>query len=139
MNISEINRWEQAVVHVLNLCGWDLEWCKGKYEHYDAIGGTPKGHECVMEMKFRQKYYPTKMLEKYKYDRLMDMPYDLVKLYFVNDKKANYLFWLNNIHMPEPTIINCPDTTLWTKKRIDKEVYMLEETNASITNFNITY
>ena len=79
------------------------------------------------------------MLEKYKYDRLMDMPYDLVKLYFVNDKKANYLFWLNNIQMPEPTIINCPDTTLWTKKRIDKEVYMLEETNASITNFNITY
>ena len=41
--------------------------------------------------------------------------------------------------MPEITTINCPDTTLWTKKRTDKEVYMLEESDATITNFNITY
>ena len=65
MKINEIHRWEKAVINVLNLTGWDLEWCGGKYEHYDAIGGTPKGHECVMEMKFRQKYYDLKMLEKY--------------------------------------------------------------------------
>lgn len=139
MKISDVHRWEKAVVEVLNLCGWDLQWCGGQFEHYDAIGGTPKGVECVMEMKFRKKYYITKMIEKYKYDRLMEMPYDLVKLYFVNDPKANYLFWLNQIEMKEPSILKCPDTTLWTKKRIQKEVYLLEESDASITNFNVSY
>jgi len=139
MNMADVKRWEQAVVTVLTLSGWDLDWCAGKFEHYDAIGETPKGHQCVIEMKFRSKYYPAKMLEKYKYDKLMEMPYDLVKLYFVNDPKANYLFWLNNLQMPKTTTLSCPDTTLWTKKRIDKEVYLLEETDASITNFNLSY
>ena len=139
MTIQEVNRWEQAVVQVLNLTGWDLTWCGGKFEHYDAVGETPKGVPCVIEMKFRQKYYDSKLLEKYKYDRLMDMPYDMVKLYFVNDPKANYMFWLNQIEMPQIDILKCPDTTLWTSKRVDKEVYMLDESLASITNFNISY
>ena len=41
--------------------------------------------------------------------------------------------------MPSVDVIKCPDTTLWTTKRVDKEVYMLEESDASITNFNISY
>ena len=139
MKIKEIHRWEQAIIHVLNLTGWDLEWCGGKFEHYDAIGATPKGKECVMEMKFRQKYYNLKMLEKYKYDKLMDMPFDLVKLYFVNDPKANYLFWLNNIAMPKIETLKCPTTTLWNSQKIDKEVYLLSESDSSITNFNVSY
>jgi hypothetical protein len=139
MNIKEVHLWEQAIVNVLNLDKWDLTWCGGKFEHYDAVGETSKGIPCVIEMKFRQKYYETKMLEKYKFDQLMNMPADMVKLYFVNDPKANYLFWLNEIDMPEITTINCPDTTLWTKKRTDKDVYMLDESDATITNFNISY
>jgi len=79
------------------------------------------------------------MLEKYKYEKLMDMPADLVKLYFVNDPKANYLYWLNNLEMPQVTTLKCPDTTYWTKKRMEKEVFLLEEKDASITNFNISY
>ena len=119
--------------------GWDLDWCGGKFEHYDAVGETPKGNQCVMEMKFRQKYYDSKMLEKYKYDQLMAMPEDMVKLYFVNDPKANYLFWLNNIKIPPIDIIKCPNTTLWTSQRIDKEIYLLSESDAIITNYNISY
>lgn len=137
MNINDVHLWEQTVVKLLNFDGWDLQWCGGKFEHYDAIGSTPKNNECLIEMKFRTKYYESKMLEKYKYDALMDMPYDMVKLYFVNDPKANYLFWLNNIDLPEPTKLYCPDTTLWTKKRKEKEVYLLDESQATITNYNI--
>ena len=51
----------------------------------DAIGKTPKGFDCVIEMKFRNKYYEDKMLEKDKYDSLMKLDKDIIKLYFVND------------------------------------------------------
>lgn len=136
MQISDVHKWEKAVIMLLNFDGWDLEWCGGGYEHYDAVGATPKGNECCIEMKFRTKYYETKMLEKYKYDKIMDMPHDMVKLYFVNDPKANYLFWLNEITMPEPVEMYCPDTTLWTKKRANKSVYLLEESQATIMQLN---
>lgn len=136
MQISDVHKWEQAVILLLNFDGWDLQWCGGGYEHYDAVGGTPKGKECVMEMKFRTSYYPTKMLEVDKYNALMDMPYDMVKLYFVNDPKGNYLFYLNEIEMPEATQMYCPDTTLWTKSRKTKDVYLLDESQAIIKNLN---
>jgi len=136
MTLAEVHKWEQAVIRLLNFDGWDLQWCGGGFDHYDAVGATPKGNECLIEMKFRTTYYETKMLEKYKYDQIMNMPYDMVKLYFVNDPMANYLFWLNEITMPEVTELYCPDTTLWTKKRKNKEVYLLEESQATIINLN---
>lgn len=139
MTLSDVHKWEQIVIQLYNFDGWDLQWCGGKFEHYDAIGSTPKGIECVIEMKFRTKYYETKMLEKYKYDALMNMPYDIVKLYFVNDPKANYLFWLNTIELPKPTKLYCPDTTLWTKTKKVKEVYLLDESQSTITNINNSY
>ena len=74
MDINKVHNLEKAVIQILNLDGWDLDWCGGGFEHYDAVGETPKGHPCVVEMKFRKKYYETKMLEKLKYDKLMDMP-----------------------------------------------------------------
>ncbi len=136
MKIKDVHKWEQAIIILLNFDGWELEWCGGGFDHYDAIGRTPKGIECCMEMKFRQKYYPTKMLEVDKYNRLMDMPHDMVKLYFVNDPRANYLFWLNQIKLPEPVEMYCPDTTLWNSKKIKKPCYLLSEENASIINKN---
>lgn len=134
--IKNIHKLEQGVVHLLNFDGWDLEWSGGEFEYYDAKGYTPKGEKCVIEMKFRKKYYPTKMLEKGKYDRLMKLPDDIVKLYFVNDPKANYLFWLNNIIMPEQEEKYCPSTTLWNNQKKTKEVYLLEESQAAIINLN---
>ena len=56
MKLSDVHKWEKALIAVLNLDGWDLQWCGGGYEHYDAVGATPKGHECVVEMKFRKTY-----------------------------------------------------------------------------------
>ena len=134
MGLSKIHLYEQAVVQVLNMDNWDLKWAGNGFEHYDAIGKTPKGHDCVIEMKFRNKYYEEKMLEVYKYEKLISMDSEIVKLYFVSDPKGNYLYWLNYLDMPEPIEMYCPDTTMWTKKRLLKPVYLLTEQQASIVN-----
>ena len=134
MGLNKIHLYEQAVVQILNMDNWDLKWAGNGFEHYDAIGKTPKGHECVIEMKFRNKYYKEKMLEVYKYEQLISMDSEIVKLYFVSDPKGNYLYWLNYLDMPEPVEMYCPDTTMWTKKRLLKPVYLLTEQQASIVN-----
>jgi hypothetical protein len=134
MGLSKIHLYEQAVVQILNMDTWDLKWAGNGFEHYDAIGKTPKGHDCVIEMKFRNKYYKEKMLEVYKYEQLISMDSEIVKLYFVSDPKGNYLYWLNYLEMPEPVEMYCPDTTMWTKKRLLKPVYLLTEEQASIIN-----
>ena len=132
MGIKAIKKLEQALVKFLNFDGWDLEWTGDGYKNYDACGFTRKGVPCVIEMKFRNKYYEEKMLEKSKYDALMK----IVKLYFVNDPKGNFLYWLNKIKLPEPKNMYCPDTTLWTKKRLLKPVYLLKENQATKINLN---
>jgi len=134
--ISNIQKWEKAVVAILNITGWDLVWSKNQFEHYDARGLTPKGFECVIEMKFRNDYYEKKLLEKYKYDKLMEMEEDIVKLYFVNDPKANYLFWLNKLELNETTNLWCPESTLWRSKKVRKTCYLINERDAIITNIN---
>tara|TARA_B110000977_G_C10803765_1_gene387397 strand:+ start:209 stop:625 length:417 start_codon:yes stop_codon:yes gene_type:complete len=132
--LSKIHKLEQAIVQILNLDGWKLKWTGEGSQSWDAEGLTPKGKECVIEMKFRNKHYDTKMLEQFKYDKLIAT--GKVALYFVNDPKANYLFWLNDIEMPEPENKYCPDTTMWTKKRVLKPCYLLKEDNAILINKN---
>lgn len=140
MGLNKIHIYEQAVVKMLNMDNWKLKWAGNSYKHYDAIGYTPKTDKdgnrirCVIEMKFRNKYYEEKMLEVYKYDKLISMDSEIVKLYFVSDPKGNYLYWLNYLEMPEPVEMYCPDTTMWTKKRLLKPVYLLTEQQASIVN-----
>ena len=134
MGINKIHKLEQAVVMILNIDGWDLEWTGEKYQNYDAKGKTPKGLDCVIEMKFRDKYYEKKLIEKDKYNSLMKL--NVVALYFVNDPKGNFMYWLNNIKLPKSELLYCPDTTMWTKKRLKKKVYLLEENQASRININ---
>jgi hypothetical protein len=129
-----IEKYEKALINLLNLDGWNLEWCGNENTFYDARGYTPKGYRAVVEIKARNKYYETKMLEKAKYDRLMSLDEDVVKLYFVNDPKGNYLYWLNKIEMPNIDDKACPKTTMWDKTKVSKEVYMLKESQASIIN-----
>jgi len=135
MGISKIKKLEQAVVQILNFDGWDLKIPDDNFSRYDAYGLTPKGNKCVIEMKFRNKHYPDKMLEKDKYDALMAID-DVVKIYFVADPKGNFMYWLDNLKMPDTIKKYCPDTTMWTKKRLLKDVYLLKEKDASIINLN---
>lgn len=132
MNIIE--KYEKATIGLFNLDGWKLEWCGSENTFYDARGKTPKGLDCVVEMKFRRKYYETKMLEKAKYDKLMSLPENVVKIYFVNDPKGNYLYWLNNLKLPNLESQNCPKTTMWDNTKIQKEVFMLTEKQATLIN-----
>jgi hypothetical protein len=132
--IENIKEWEKAVVDILNLDGWQLELTK-EYDHYDAIGITPKGIKCVIEMKFRNDYYEDKMIEKFKYDKLMLME-GYVKIYFVNDAKGNYMFWLDDMVMPEVKYLRLPKQTLWDKTKVSKAVYLLSENKATIINRN---
>ena len=48
-----------------------------------------------------KKYYEDKMIEKYKYDKLLEE--DAIALYFVADPKGNYLYWLNDL--PKPKLV----------------------------------
>ena len=136
MGLQEINKLEQAVVATLNLDGWGLEWTGKGYLPYDAKGKTPKGKDCVIEMKFRTKYYEDKMLEKDKYESLMNLDKNILKFYFVNDPKGNFMYWLNTLELSKTVQMYCPDTTMWTKKRLLKDVYLLEENQATIINVN---
>ena len=131
MGLKNINKWEQSVVLLLNFDGWDLTWTGEGYMHYDATGKTKTGFDCVIEMKFRSKYYETKMMEKSKHDSLMALDDSILKIYYVFDPKGNYMYWLDALKMSTPVKKYCPDTTIWTKKRMLKDVYLLKESDSS--------
>jgi hypothetical protein len=87
-----------------------------------------------MEFKLRHKYYPTKVLEHYKYEKLMAVK-DCLKFYYVFDLKGNYLYFLDTLKLPEKTVINCKTTEKFVKEELmDKYVYMISESQASIIN-----
>ena len=65
--IKDVHKWEQAVITLLNLDGWNLKHTGEGFEHYDAIGTSPKGTEVVIEMKFRKKYYKEKLRIRQKF------------------------------------------------------------------------
>jgi len=136
LGIDKLHQLEKSYVLLLNAFdGWELEWCGGGFDHFDAKGKTPKGKECVIEFKFRNKYYPTKMLEVFKYEKLMAMPEDVVKIYNVHDSKGSYMYWLNNLIVPEPVDMYCPKTTVWQNNKVNKAVYLLEESQAATISY----
>ena len=136
MEQNKIHQLEKATVDLLNFDGWELELTGKGNKKFDAKGKTPKGFDCVIEMKFRNKYYDTKMLEKDKYDALMQLDDNVVKIYFVNDTKGNFMYYLNKLKMPKVVKKYCPDSTMWAKKRVTKEVYLLQEKDAIQINKN---
>lgn len=131
MKINKVHQLENAVVLFLNWEGWELTHTGEGYSYYDAEGFTPKGRKCVIEMKFRSKYYETKMLEVDKYNHLMELPEDVVKIYLVSDPKGTYFFWLDGIEKLKSVEKYCPKTTMWNNQKKHKEVYLLSEDLAS--------
>ena len=130
--LDKTHIWEQGIVQLLNLDGWELEWCGGSFEHYDAIGKTPKGFDCIIEFKLRSAYYPTKVLEVYKFEKLMSEN-KAHKFYYVFDAKGNYLYHLNTLKLPEKINMIAKATTERANQTfVNKPVYMLSESQASI-------
>ena len=137
MTKDESEQYEKTIALMMNgFLDFKLNWVGDENTFYDLRGLSPNGNKCVVEIKVRQKYYKEKMLEKYKYDKLMTLPDDVVKLYYVFDKKGSYLYWLNQMELPPVKSISCPSTTLWSKDRKDKEVYLLPERLASLVDYN---
>jgi hypothetical protein len=137
MTKDESEQYEKTIALMMNgFLNFQLNWVGDENTFYDLRGLSPNGNKCVVEIKVRQKYYKDKMLEKYKYDKLMTLPDDVVKLYYVFDKKGSYLFWLNQMELPPVKTIKCPSTTMWSKDRKDKEVYLLPERLASLVDYN---
>lgn len=126
------HKWEQGIIHLMNLDGWQLEWTGEAFEHYDAKGKTPKGFDCVIEFKLRNKYYQTKILEQYKYLKLMQEP-NVMKFYYVFDCKGNYLYHLDTMKLPEIEPMQLQSTTYFENNNtVNKDCYMLSESMASI-------
>jgi len=46
------------------------------------------------------------------------------------------MFWLNSLKDLKEQDMYCPDTTLWTKKKVLKPCYLIDESQASIINLN---
>lgn len=135
--IQKVNKFEKALVKLLNTFDdWNLEWVGDQNLCYDAKGYTPKGEKCVIEFKFRKKYYDTKLLEKKKYEALMKLPNDIVKIYFVSDPKGNYWYWLNKLADMKLINKSCPSTSYWNNQKVTKEIYLLTEEIASIIQKN---
>jgi len=137
MTTEQTHKWEQGIIHLLNLDGWQLEWTGGDYEHYDAKGKTPKGYNCILEIKIRNEYYPTKLLERFKYEHLMSQK-NCLKFYYVFDSKGNYLYFLDQLKLPEENNVQAGATTYsqGNKSKVNKSVYMLTESQAVIINKN---
>lgn len=137
MTKDDSEQYEKTICLWLNgFLNFRLDWVGDENTFYDLRGMTPNNNKCVIEIKVRQKYYKDKMIEKYKYDKLMSLPDDVVKLYYVNDPKGAYIYWLNNIELPKLESIRCPSTTMWSQDRKDKEVYLLPERLASVVEWS---
>ena len=137
MTKDDSEQYEKTICLWLNgFLNFRLDWVGEENTFYDLRGMTPNNNKCVIEIKVRKKYYKDKMLEKYKYDKLMSLPDDVVKLYYVNDPKGSYIYWLNKIELPKVESIRCPSTTMWSKERKDKEVYLLPERLASVVEWS---
>ena len=81
-------------------------------------------------MKFRDKYYDTKLLELAKYRKLMKLDSDIQKFYFVSDPNGGYMFWLNKMKDFQESTLYCPQKTFWNSKKQNKNIFLLKEEQA---------
>lgn len=137
MNQKEqrIYNLEKEAVDNLNAKGWRLVHTGKTTLPFDAQGISPRGRKCVIEMKFRNKYYDTKMLEYHKYKRMMSLESDILKFYHVIDPEGDYLYLLNDFKSTDKTVLYCPTHSLWnvdTKR--NKDVFLLKEEEAVTRN-----
>jgi len=104
MNYKKVKILEQALVGDLNEIGWSLSMSDSKVSYYDAIGIDNKNKPCFLEFKFRNEYYPTKMLEVSKFRRILDLNDAFYKYYIVVDKKGVWIWDLSDLKFLSPSL-----------------------------------
>lgn len=91
--------------------------------HYDM-----ESIRSIIEIKVRKKYYKKWMIEKYKYDKLMNLCGDKGCYYVVAYKNMLYWYDLKKIDISEleKVVMNCPKTTDFDNNEIvEKTNYIL--------------
>ena len=103
MSIEITHNLEKAVVTILNFDDWQLTWTGETNSLYDAEGLTPekngKRTRCVIEMKFRKKYYEKKLIEKRRGLRMekIDQKIKVLRLRELSDLEIIHVNSINQI------------------------------------------
>ena len=111
MTHKEVKIWEQELIFLLNLDGWQLKPSEDKYCFYDAYGTNPKGQSCILEFKFRQDYYKTKILECEKWNNLTKYKVDEI-YYVVIDSKGCHIYTADAIDHQKVITLELPKKTI---------------------------
>ena len=111
MTREDIYELEKQLIFLLNLDGWQIKWSEDKYCHYDAIGTDLNGKSCIMEFKFRQEYFKTKILACQKYNNLTRYKVDAI-YYAVIDPKGCHIYQANAIDHQKVITLPLPKKTI---------------------------
>lgn len=136
MDFATIFELETQLVFLLNLDGWQLIKSEDEFAVFDAYGYDTNGKRCVVEFKFRNDYYDTKMMELKKYDSLMAIN-TTKKYYCVIDSGGAYMFDLDHIDKSDCHTIDLPKKTITDKpEKKQKQIFFLKKSDAIAYNYN---
>ena len=103
----------------------DLEKSNDTFSTWDCFSPTTRHR---IELKCRKQHYPTLLLEKKKYDSLMEKTKGIEKPIYINSTPEGiFAFKLDEIEMKWETNYKNPAKTYWgSGQRVPKEVTYLE-------------
>lgn len=118
--------------HLKNNYIADLDWSEGDYSHYDCYS-LDLGID--VELKCRNKHYDDLVIEKMKYDKLMERAekFGTTAVYVSQTPEGIYGFNLSN--MPEPTweTRGMPKTSHFNQRQfVDKVVGYLNVSQSKV-------
>ena len=103
----------------------------GEYSPYDCYSLDKK---CEIELKFRHKHYPTLMIEKMKYDKLIQRAkaHNTEAIYISETPDGIFAFNLSRLKEPQWFTKSLPATSNFDRREwIDKEVANININNSS--------
>jgi hypothetical protein len=102
----------------------DLEMSTDKFSRWDCFSPTARHR---IELKCRKKHYPTLLLEKKKYDAMIEKAKGIEKPIYINSTPEGiFAFKLDELQMTWEINHKNPETTYWGGARVPKEVTYLE-------------
>ena len=102
----------------------DLEMSTDKFSRWDCFSPTTRHR---VELKCRKKHYPTLLLEKKKYDAMIEKTKGIEKPIYINSTPEGiFAFKLDELQMQWEVNHKNPATTYWGGARVPKEVTYLE-------------
>jgi hypothetical protein len=112
----------------------DLELVKDKFSFYDCFS---KESRLIIELKCRREHYDTLMLEKYKYNKLIQYSSQAEIRYISSTPKGIYSFNINELKDIKWTSGAMPMTTDFNRsQKIKKEFTMLNVDIANVLKIN---